>query len=63
MELDTKPVYQYSQLKHSLESCTYATRQAAEGRFSLRKANTNFLKRALVYRAIKALEFLTTDND
>ncbi len=48
------PLYQYSQFKHNLESYTYATRQATEGRFSPPKANTHFFKRTRLYRAMKA---------
>lgn len=47
------PLDRYNQLKCNLELNTYATRQATEGRFSLPKAKTNFLKRTVVYRTMK----------
>lgn len=47
-----------NQLKCNLESYTYATRQAKEGRFSIPKAKTNFLK-CTVYKDNENIEFST----
>ncbi len=45
---------QYNQLQSNVQSHKYATRRATEGRFLLPNAKTNFLKRTVVYRAMKS---------
>lgn len=55
------PADQYSKLNNNLASHTYVTRRVTEGRFSLPKANTNFLRRTVGYRAMKSWNLLPTE--
>ena len=55
------PAAQYRQLNTNVASHNYATRREIEGRFSLPRANTNFLKRIVGYRAMKSWNLLPTE--
>jgi len=55
------PADQYRQLNKNVASHSYATRRAIEGRFSLPRANTNFLKCTVGYRAMKSWNLLPTE--